>query len=187
MIVPIKEIGIAKSRLRPALNDEERRGLVRRMLGHVVATAQSASNVSDVTLLSSAQPDLPIGALINDHGPDLNGALGVAVNSLGSDVTRVVIIAADLPKITRTDVEMLAGAPPRVIAIAPDRAERGTNALSLPLPQARAFRFAFGPDSLARHQAEAARLGVPIDAMRSDTLALDIDEPADLTEVDWLA
>ena len=70
--------------------------------------------------------------------------------------------------------------------IAPDRHGVGTNGLSLPLPAARGFRFAFGDDSFALHQAEAARLGLIVEVIHSPTLAKDIDVPADLADADRL-
>ena len=69
-----------------------------------------------------------------------------------------------------------------MVAIAPDRHGRGTNALSLPLPEAEGFTFAFGPDSFALHNLEAARLGLKIEEIHSPGLACDIDEPADLPD-----
>ena len=70
--------------------------------------------------------------------------------------------------------------PPNVAAIAPDRAGLGTNGLSLPLPAARDFQFCFGSNSFGRHRDEAARLDLLLEIIHSDTLAFDVDEPADL-------
>ena len=81
---------------------------------------------------------------------------------------------------------LLAAAPAGEIAIASDRHGTGTNAISLPLPEAEGFSFAFGPDSFARHQAEADRLGLRIEEIRSPGLARDIDEPEDLPDAESL-
>ena len=93
-----------------------------------------------------------------------------------------MFIAADLPTVTASELELLAAAPEGEIAIAPDRHETGTNALSLPLPAAASFCFAFGPDSFALHRAEAQRLGLPMETILSHGLARDIDEPTDLPD-----
>ena len=92
------------------------------------------------------------------------------------------MLFADLPLLTRHDVELLAAAPAETIAMAPDRHGTGTNALSLPLPAARGFTFCFGPDSFALHHAEADRLGIRIEQVRSQGLARDVDMPEDLPD-----
>jgi len=80
----------------------------------------------------------------------------------------------------RRDVEALASLATREIGIAPDRAEAGTNALSLPLPQAADFSFRYGEASCALHFAEAQRLRLPVRLIRTSGLGLDIDAPGDL-------
>jgi 2-phospho-L-lactate guanylyltransferase len=92
----------------------------------------------------------------------------------------LIIVAADLPAVTLKDVRALAELPTGAVAIAPDRGNSGTNALSLPLPSAAHFQFQFGPGSFALHAAEAARLNLPLTVYRSDTLALDVDHAEDL-------
>ena len=86
----------------------------------------------------------------------------------------------DLPELASGDVAALAALPPGVLGVAPDRKGEGTNALSLPLPAARGFRFQYGPGSFAAHSAEAVRLGLELQVVHSDTLGLDVDDPADL-------
>lgn len=66
---------------------------------------------------------------------------------------------------------------PRVV-LAPDRAERGTNALLLCPPDVIPPRF--GRDSLARHLQAAGSLGVPAEVRRLSGLALDLDTPSDI-------
>jgi len=120
---------------------------------------------------------------IGDPEAGLNPAVHAAVGLAGAaDASRAVILHGDLPQLTVREVELLAAAPAGSIAIAPDRHDLGTNALSLPLPAASRFAFAFGPDSFRRHLAEAERLGLAVEAIRSPGLAHDIDEPADLPD-----
>ena len=86
------------------------------------------------------------------------------------------------PPVTPRALDRLAAVPAGEIGIAPDRHGTGTNALSLPLPQAAGFAFAFGADSFARHHDEAERLGLTIEVIHSHGLARDIDEPPDLAD-----
>jgi 2-phospho-L-lactate guanylyltransferase len=168
--------------LRPALSEAERRELVAAMLGQVVAAAKAARGVDEVRLLGPSRHGLPAEIpLLADPGGGLNAALAAAAEqALAAGVDRLLVVAADLPRLTAEDVAALAGVAAGEAAIAPDRSGTGTNALSLPLPQAAGFRFQYGPESFARHQAEAARLGLPLGTIRSAGLGLDIDEPADL-------
>ena len=76
----------------------------------------------------------------------------------------------------------LAAAAPGSVAIAPDRHGLGTNALSLPLPAAAGFLFAFGDDSFARHRAEAERLGLAVEAVHNLRLERDVDLAEDLPD-----
>ncbi len=102
--------------------------------------------------------------LLDDPGTGLNPALHSALAQIaGKGADRMIVLFADLPRLTTQDVQLLAAAPPGTIAIAPDRHGTGTNALSLPLPEAKAFTFAFGADSYALHHAEAERLGLPVE------------------------
>jgi 2-phospho-L-lactate guanylyltransferase len=183
VVTPIKALEDCKTRLRPALDEAARRALVESMLRHVVEIAADARGVDEVLLLGPSRHDLPPAIpLLADPGGGLNAALAAAVaRATDAGVSRLVIVAADLPRVTRADLEALAGLDAEEAAIAPDRAGSGTNALSLPLPAARAFRFQYGPDSFARHTADAARLGLPLRVIRTDTLGLDIDEPRDLS------
>ncbi len=88
----------------------------------------------------------------------------------------LLIAHADLPALTASDVDaVLAAAQP--IAVATDRAGRGSNLLACDL--ALPLRFRFGPDSLAAHLAEADRLGVRATVVRRPGTAVDLDTVAD--------
>jgi len=182
VVIPIKAPEACKTRLRPALGEAARRELVAGMLRHVVETAGGAPGVDAVRLIGPSRHGLPAAvALLDDPGEGLNPALAAAVPAAAAaGVDRLVVLAGDLPELTAGDVAALAGLAPGVLGVAPDRKGEGTNALSLPLPAARGFRFQYGPGSCAAHSAEAARLGLALQLVRSATLALDVDEPADL-------
>lgn len=182
-IILIKGPDEAKRRLAGALDDSARRRLVDRMLGQVIASVGTARGIDRRLVLAPAGINLPQGfQLLPDPGGGLNAVAAHAlVAAAEGGATRAVIIAADLPQLTTRDVELLAVAPPATIAIAPDRHETGTNALSLPLPGARDFAFAYGTDSFAKHNAAAESLGLAVQIVESPGLMRDIDVPADLT------
>jgi 2-phospho-L-lactate guanylyltransferase len=66
----------------------------------------------------------------------------------------------------------------RAVVIAPDRHERGTNALLI--KPAQLINFAFGEDSAQRHAALAKASGVQPLWYRSPSIGLDVDEALDL-------
>lgn len=183
-VIPARQPGEGKTRLSGALSPDEREKLARAMLAHVVETVRTARNVDRTCLVAAASFDLDHDVtLLPDPGLGLNPALQSALGQTATaGGTRLVILHGDLPQLTPRDVELLAAAPEGSVAIASDRHGTGTNALSLPLPAASGFAFAFGPDSFARHHAEADRLDLPIETISSPGLAHDIDEPADLPD-----
>jgi 2-phospho-L-lactate guanylyltransferase len=184
VVIPFKQPEQAKGRLASALDKAQRAALAGVMLQHVAGVAGQAAHVRQLSLVGPARPALlPDVPLIADPGFGLNPALQVALTHVSREgATRMIVLFADLPLLTSQDVELLAMAPAQTIAMAPDRHGTGTNALSLPLPEARGFTFAFGPDSFARHHAEANRLEIRIEEIHSQGLARDVDMPEDLPD-----
>ena len=87
---------------------------------------------------------------------------------------------ADIPLLRVRDLENmleLSNGEPEII-IAPDRFERGTNALLVRPPGLIPYRY--GGSSFARHVAEAEAVGVAVQVYRSFSLGLDLDTPTDL-------
>jgi 2-phospho-L-lactate guanylyltransferase len=181
IVVPVKALDAGKSRLRSALSDAARRDLVARMLHHVVGVADEVAG-AELLLLGPSRHGLPdTRRLLADQGNGLNPALhGARAAAVSENVDRFVILFADLPQLTRSDVEALFAVDERTIAIATDDAGQGTNALSLPLAYAADFRFSFGLGSLAKHRLEAQRLNLPLHEIDAAGLAHDIDRPEDL-------
>lgn len=193
ILIPLKQLVGAKTRLAAVLAPEQRRRLVMTMLTHVVTTAQAACGKTAEPMISlvSNEPtsaclaqQLAVGALADEVG-ELNGALTAARALLAQrGVTRLLVLAADLPRLTVADVRaLLAGLDEADVVIGPDRAQRGTNALALRLPAALALPLQYGPDSAVAHQAAAQQLGLRVQHYRSPTLGFDVDDVAGLAEV----
>lgn len=187
VVIPVKASPESKSRLAGVLDAEARSVLVAAMLARVIAAARGAQNVTQVCLLGAAESPGADVMLLREPGGGLNAAVQAALSDVAArGADRVIVIHGDLPQVTSRDLELLAAAPAAEIAIAPDRHGTGTNAISLPLPAARGFSFAFGPDSFARHHAAAERLGLRIEEIHSQGLARDVDEPDDLPDAEHL-
>ncbi len=90
---------------------------------------------------------------------------------------RVLILPCDLPLMSVRALEEFtrSARPPMHVAIAPDRARTGTNALLLRVPSG--FPFCFGPDSFHRHLEAAQARGWATAVCDVAALAADLDTP----------
>lgn len=183
-IVPVKALERAKSRLAGVLTPPERRMLVTEMLGRVlaalgqppVARAWVVSADPVVLALAAARGATPLP----EAAAGLNSALEyarLAARAAGADA--LVVLPADVPLVAPGDVRALAGLLALAdVALAPDTAGRGTNALALragaDLP------FAFGEGSAERHLQLAAARGLAARLYHSPSLALDVDDQPSL-------
>jgi len=180
-----------KARLSHALSASARLELVRSMLTAVIVAARGAQTVRQIIVVSPERDSVPAEIpVLADSGECLNAALSQAHRVLRDFGCReVVILPADLPKITGGEIDSLVGAG-RIggFAIAPDAAGVGTNALCL--VSSHSFHFQFGPDSKRLHLQEAERAGLAPQIVRLPGLEFDVDSPLDLDRLDgkpWLA
>jgi 2-phospho-L-lactate guanylyltransferase len=179
IVIPIKAPEACKTRLSPALGDSERQALVAEMLHKTVSAAQAVAGRDQVLLLGPSRHGLDADIrLLADPGRGLNAALTSARDTaVREGIGRLLLLSADLPTIEPEDVAALLDIAADAVAGGPDRAGKGTNALSLPLPAASQFRFRYGEGSFAAHRAEAARLRLPFLTIDRPGLGLDIDRP----------
>lgn len=173
-IVPLKSGAERKTRLSERLTAAERLALSDRLAAHVLAALAQAGLAARV-LSPVAWPGLPWEP---DTGAGLNAELDRIRAALGSGP--LLAIHADLPLVTAVDIgALIAAAEGQGAAIAPDRADAGTNAIAL--AGGEPFGFAFGEGSFARHRASLPGAAI----VRRAGLALDIDTPADLAASGW--
>ena len=188
--MPHRGLAAAKTRLASALDPQQREELARELLDRVLRTARQAC--TDVVVISpSAALEEVVAAsgarLAVQRGMGLNAGLDQArSDALFDFVDTLVVLHGDLPNLHVEDIgTMLAALPPdgsAGVAIAPDRAGTGTNALALRPPGVINFRF--GEGSFAAHMAEVERAGVALSAVDRAGLAFDLDTPDDLER--WL-
>lgn len=205
-VVPLRDGVSGKSRLAAVLDDAARRALVTVLAQHVVGTLLATPRVgrvvvvtADTTFARSALGELSdVGDLVflaqPSDRPGLNAALDVARESLpepgvGRSVPgRLLISHADLPALTPADVTALIGRSdpaaevPAEVVVATDRVGRGTNLLMLGRDAGR-FRFRFGADSRAAHEAEGSRLGLRVQTVDRPGTAVDLDTVEDWNEL----
>jgi 2-phospho-L-lactate/phosphoenolpyruvate guanylyltransferase len=185
-VLPVKRFDAAKRRLGAGLDDEGRRALVAAMLRDVIA-AVGAARMIERTIVVSGEPEAQ--QLARDAGagavddPDEAGhpeaaLIGIA-EAEAEGASCVVLVPGDCPLLDPRDLDrLLTAVPDPYVAIVPDRHGTGTNALLLRPPDA--IRPAFGEGSCMRHWELARAAGIPHAVERLDSLALDLDTPADL-------
>jgi 2-phospho-L-lactate guanylyltransferase len=179
VLVPIRSFDDAKSRLNDVLDHEGRIRLMRTLAQRVVEAARGlpvwvVTDDAEVAEWASHHGAVPLGVDRSGLSESVSAAMEV-MRRRGFD--RVIIAHADLAL-----VDDLTGMDGPGVSIAPDRHRDGSNVMCIPAGSG--FRFAYGPGSFDRHVAEAKRLGLPVRVVDDPTLAIDIDEPADLSFVE---
>jgi 2-phospho-L-lactate/phosphoenolpyruvate guanylyltransferase len=175
---------MGKARLAEVLSEPERAALARSMAERVV----SAAGAHPVVIVSSATE---VVAWAVEHGCDVvadPGSLDAAAAAgrgwaIERGLARYAVVHADLPLARSLDAVVGDGDAP-VAVIVPYHRDDGTPVLSLPTNVA--FTFAYGPDSAARHAAEARRRALKVRIVRDPALGFDVDVAADLTELESL-
>jgi len=188
VIIPLKPISSAKSRLSQVLTPVQRQQLAEKLFHRVLHAAQDAPQVAGTLVISRDPRAL---AIARDYGaktvqesgqPELNTALMRATSLISAwRGGGVLILPADLPLITRQDVGdmVLQARESHSVVIATDRNRDGTNALLVRPPGL--FEYTYGPGSFNRHLMLAHAAGAHVHIFENERLALDIDLPEDLT------
>lgn len=190
-IVPVKPFTLAKSRLAGSLTPQKRSELSRSLLTHTLHVLAQTPAVRRTLVVSRDSAALALARKANVNTVtetntsdlNLNLALGRATEAaLALGVRAVLILPADLPLLAAPDIaaliaELDAVPTQRAAVIAPDRHERGTNALLVRPPDL--IRFAFGPDSFREHVLRVQAAGAQLRVVRAPNLALDLDTPED--------
>ena len=179
VLVPLKRLDGAKTRLAAALEPASRRDVMRAMLA---GTLGAVRPVGRATLVSSDPAAATLAAdhavsWWDDRGLSWNAALAAAMREVVKEPV-VAVVSADLPLVVTEDVEALVGATPgRGVAIARAR-DGGTNAVSMRPPGLLVTCFGV-PASSVRHAEIAAAAGVDATVVDREGLALDLDTPED--------
>lgn len=181
-LIPLKTLGLGKTRLSPGLSSGHRKQLVETMLGAVIKALIESTQVDQIAIVGMDPLHCPASVLhLADPGQGLNAALTFGSHQLrqfGAD--ELLIIHADLPLVTGRDVDAFISAGRQCgIALAGDRHGSGTNALFLEASSS--FRFCFGENSLIQHLQQADICGLSPALSQSPGLMIDIDTPQDLS------
>ncbi len=186
-LIPVKRLEESKSRLLPELADAARQALTLAMLEDLIEALTRAACIDRIAVTT---PDPLVARRAEAAGaevllrpePGLNTALEDAAERLApapGEALLVVLgdVAGALPADFRRLVDE-AGDAKSGVWLAPS-ADGGTSALLL--RPARAIAFRFGPASATRHRDAAREAGIAYHELPLPSLAIDLDQPEDLS------
>jgi 2-phospho-L-lactate/phosphoenolpyruvate guanylyltransferase len=184
LIIAVKRLAAAKTRLAPVFSARTRENVVLAMLVDTLTAATGVASVGSITVITpdeaAAAAAGKLGANVladptpEGHGDPLNNAIAAAERAVVESFSNVVVLQGDLPALqTQELAEAIAAARHHRRSFVADRLATGTAALcafgSTLDPQ-------FGPDSCARHRRSGA-----IELTGAwPGLRCDVDTPADL-------
>jgi 2-phospho-L-lactate guanylyltransferase len=184
LIIAVKQLAAAKTRLAPLFRDATRERLVLAMLTDTIAAARGSIGVDRVTVVTpdprAAAAATAAGAAVfvdptpANHPSPLNSALLTTWRSMAGDTPNIVVLQGDLPALRSSELaNALVAARSHWRSFVADRHGSGTSAL---------FTFGhplqpeFGPDSARRHRNSGA-----VELVGNwPGLRCDIDTPDDL-------
>ena len=194
VIVPMKPLAQAKTRLESRLSAPQRRTLTLDLLLHVLKTTTRAKISSvrgpsiDETWVVGGDGEVRAATesegagWIDDGGQGLNGALTLGFRRAADSGRAGLFLPADLPLLTVEDVHGMleTSGQLRNLTLSPAGNDGGTNGILLPPQLAQTFTFKMGHGSFKLHLEQAGFLGIPVAIYYSVGLAFDLDTPADL-------
>lgn len=187
VVIPVKPLNQAKTRLSQVLTPHERQQLAETMLRHVLGVVQQIPQLMGTLVISRDNKALAIareyGArTVQESGaPELNSALMRATQVVDRlKGSAILILPADLPLLDAEDIRAMIrmGEREPSMVIATDQHHDGTNALFTRPPGL--IEYAYGPGSFSRHIEKGREAGAEVHIYQSERLSLDIDMPADL-------
>lgn len=189
VLVPLKDLVGAKTRLAGMLGPIQRRALARAMAEDVLKVLATHPLVAGVTLVSDDPQAASLADTCNvDHWTEkslgcsgLNAVIAKAAKKLrASSEGQVIVLHADIPLLGAADITAVLSAQRASggLVIGCDQHGSGTNLLAFDAGSTPQFHF--GADSCAAHERWANDAGVPIEILHRPGIAQDVDEPEDL-------
>jgi len=198
VMVPLRSLSGAKTRLTDVLDPAERAELATRLLRDVVAAVRAWGKADRLIVVSADPAVTELAAELGAEGfiqrsTGMNEGLAEARAQVGGGAGTLLVLPADLPAVTPASLgrveaaalDLLGAARTgtgdgqgRAALVVTDGAGEGTNALLLRPPDI--IPFAFGPGSRRAHLAAAKRAGTATRAIHDEELSFDLDTPADL-------
>lgn len=188
-VIPVKETVLAKQRLAAALSPRLRQDLALAMFEDVLAAVAAVTAFSGIAVVTIDRKAAEIarrwGAEVWTDGAreGHTGAVSAAARRLAAMSSAMLTIPGDVPLVNAADIEQVLAAhlPAPAFTIVPAWDERGSN--TVVCSPADVVPLRFGSDSFFPHLATARAHGLMPTVVHNDAIALDVDEPADLTRL----
>ncbi|MBX9641990.1 MAG: 2-phospho-L-lactate guanylyltransferase [Mycobacteriaceae bacterium] len=184
LIIAVKRLAAAKTRLAPVFPAPTRESVVLAMLVDTLTAANRVSAAHSITVITpddaaaAAATELGARVLADPTPPDdpdpLNSAIAAAARSVADSVSNIVVLQGDLPALQAQELaEAISAARQHQRSFVADRLGTGTAVLCA---FGATLEPRFGPDSAARHRRSGA-----IELTGAwPGLRCDVDTPADL-------
>ncbi len=186
VIIPVKRLDDAKSRLSSLLTDDERKHFCLKMLEDVLRTVKSTKQPHETVVVSKDPIMSKIvknfdAEYLKERKTGLNKTVSQAVDwCVEKGAASVLVLPADIPLVVPADLNRIFTLGKKAsMVISPSKDEKGTNALLLTPPNVTPTFY--GQHSFQRHIKEASKLKISFRRYRSPRIALDIDTVEDLT------
>jgi 2-phospho-L-lactate/phosphoenolpyruvate guanylyltransferase len=187
-LVPVKDLSKAKERLSSILSQTERTALAYAMLEDVLRALRGSVFLNRLFVVTLDENAIEIAKslgveIIKETKQEGESAsvdyASMICKNMGAE--SVLVIPGDAPLITHEDVDFILEKEKSYssVILVPARDEMGTNAIFKKPPDAIPSRF--GYDSFKKHIDESRQRNIPYEVYKLSKVALDIDEPEDLT------
>jgi 2-phospho-L-lactate/phosphoenolpyruvate guanylyltransferase len=182
IVLPVKSLDEAKTRLDPLLAPMERGALTLAMLEDVLDATLSVSGW-ETWVISPDEAVLEVAARrgaepIEEERPPLSQAVRqIEEESTARGLDVLAILLADTPLVTAAALARALRTLGPVV-LGPSADETGTNLLVRRPPDV--IRARFGSDSYRRHLQAAAEADLPAAVVELPEIAFDLDEPGDI-------
>jgi 2-phospho-L-lactate/phosphoenolpyruvate guanylyltransferase len=189
ILIPVKNLALAKQRLSSILDQPARTQLAQAMLHDVLEAVTSWGNRPEVGIVTCDSFALGLAAKfgfeviadpVNASETDAIAMATHVCETRGVDFT--LVIPADIPLIQAWELQrIMDAAPAEGSVLAPAGDGRGTNAIFR--RPAGLFPLRFGNDSFKPHLAAAQATGKSCAVLSLPGIAVDVDNPSDLRQL----
>lgn len=189
VLIPVKTLTDAKSRLASHLTDKERETLVLEMLRHVLQTIKSARADLNPIIVNSDKKICDLAASLQVKTfPEIVSGHNEALTKAAEQVDPflpLLTLSADLPLISSHNIEeIIALSQSNDVVLAPSKEGTGTNALLLRKPLL--LSYVFGINSLKKFISEAKKEKLSYALYQDPSIAFDVDTIKDIQDSHFL-
>lgn len=186
ILVPVKDLGLAKQRLASILPQDSRTRLAETMLEDVLSAIEQWTGRPPVALVTSYPPAVELarrlGFEVIEDRENLGESEAISMATriaVQRGATETLVLPGDMPLVTAEELAAIYAAAPREgMVLVPSSDGRGSNAV-LRRP-ASLIPLRFGNDSFVPHREAARATGKPVIVLEFPGIGLDIDTPEDL-------